>query len=102
MAQDTKRVEVINKFMLELRRLWLRNPDFRFGQVVDSIADGKGELFFIEDKAFLAEIEGYLQAELEAKEKEKSEPTQAEEIIGNTMGFGPAVGIDWGANNGGF
>lgn len=44
----------IDPFLSQLREVWMQNPDWRFGQLVDNVACRVDcDLFYIEDDVFL-------------------------------------------------
>lgn len=49
----------IKPFLVRIEQLWLKNPDFRFGQLIiwlAKIEELNPKLFYLEDKEFLEKI----------------------------------------------
>lgn len=52
--RDKKR---IRPFLEELEKLWLKHPDYRFGQIIYLLADDIGrDIFFPEEEEWLKHI----------------------------------------------
>ena len=55
----------IKPFLDRFARVWMANPDLRFGQIceiiccVDAQREGVPQLFYIEDDRFIKELEKY-------------------------------------------
>ena len=47
----------IKPFLAEIEKLWLKNPDYRFGQIIYLLADSiQKDIFFPEEKEWLEHI----------------------------------------------
>lgn len=54
--RDSQRIK---PFLVRIEQLWLKNPDFRFGQLIiwlAKIEELNPKLFYLEDKEFLEKI----------------------------------------------
>lgn len=64
--RDPKRIK---PFLKKIEELWLKNPDFRFGQLIIGIAKSSEiipQLFYMEEKEFLEKI-GEMEKQLRNK-----------------------------------
>lgn len=54
--------ERIDEFCEELAKLWHKNPDLRFGQIIESVTtiNGIRNMFYIEDDKMLDMLREYL------------------------------------------
>lgn len=49
--------ERIDAFLEQLRKIWMRNPDLRFGQLVLNVSENIPLLYNIEDDEFIEKME---------------------------------------------
>jgi len=52
--RDPERIDV---FLERLRKIWMRNPDLRFGQLVLNVSENIPLLYNIEDDEFIKKME---------------------------------------------
>ena len=55
--RDPKRIKPI---LEKLEIIWNKNPDFRFGQLVDNLINTRADIFYVEDTLFEKRIDEFL------------------------------------------
>ena len=53
MPRDPKRIKEV---LAEVEKIWEKNPDLRFGQLICNMFNLRGGLFYIEDDVILKEL----------------------------------------------
>lgn len=67
-----REIKRINPIIKRLEKLWLENPDLRFGQLVVAITrpeEANPKLFYMEDEDFLKKLEETEKQLIEIKNK---------------------------------
>jgi hypothetical protein len=93
MAQNAtpERIAEINEMLLLLRKLWLRNPDVRFGQIADALATGKGDIFYVTDADIKLEMQELMAAEEEQRAAKKASKDNSATTRLGSMDYGNEV-----------
>jgi hypothetical protein len=51
----------IDPFLKEVGKIWKKNPDLRFGQMMENFRRDYGDLFFLEEEDFLKNLKEYME-----------------------------------------